>query len=59
MDTIVVEIKGGMVQDITGIPRGVEVEVRDFDTDSGDPAVETYHSRDPFRELDEELRGEG
>lgn len=54
MDTIVVEIKNGMVQDIAGIPRGVEVEVRDFDTDDGKPAVETYHSRDPFRELEEE-----
>jgi hypothetical protein len=37
MNTIIVHVDGGVVQDIEGIPPGIEVHVRDYDTDWADP----------------------
>lgn len=31
MEKIIVTVQGGLVQDVSGIPKGVEVEVLDFD----------------------------
>ena len=36
LERIIIEIEGGMVTDVTGIPAGVIVEVRDFDAADGD-----------------------
>jgi hypothetical protein len=35
MEKIIVTVQGGLVQAIERIPAGVEIEVRDFDTDEG------------------------
>jgi hypothetical protein len=37
MNTIIVHVDGGVIQDIEGIPPGVEVHVRDYDTDGAEP----------------------
>lgn len=42
---IIVVVEGGLIQEITGIPKGFEIEVRDFDTDlrdDSDPRVEEF-----------------
>ena len=31
MKTIIVEIAGGLVQDVLGVPKGVVVEIHDYD----------------------------
>lgn len=37
--TIVITIQGGVIQDIKGIPAGVEVEVIDFDAEGAENYV--------------------
>lgn len=39
--TIVVEVRGGLVEDITGIPDGIQVEVRDYDVQDAGESQET------------------
>ena len=53
MHTIIIEVLGGLVQDVSGIPEGVEVEIRDYDDAAGDenmPAdfIGTDESGDKF-----------
>lgn len=41
-ERIVITVEGGLIQDIQGIPKGLEVHVLDFDlNDSGDERVAT------------------
>jgi len=45
---IKVEVKGGMVQEISGIPEGIEVHVTDYDNDSnGNTDVWEYKEKKP------------
>jgi len=48
MNKIIITIEGGIIQDITGIPFGVEVEVVDYDieTDDDEISIETWSSQD-------------
>jgi hypothetical protein len=39
MQTITVNVRGGVVQDVTGVPPGVAVEVRDYDTEDVESVV--------------------
>ena len=51
--TIVITIQGGVIQDVQGIPAGVEVEVIDFDAEgaenyelvNGQPAIVSIYRR--------------
>ena len=36
MKKIIIHVEGGIIQQISDIPKGVEVEVRDYDTDGTD-----------------------
>jgi len=40
VDTIVLEVEGGVVHLVKGIPPGVEVEIRDYDTEGCSRAEE-------------------
>ena len=54
MDRIIVRVEGGMVQSVEGIPPGVIVEVRDYDTDGlDDEELETDDDGIPHRIADE------
>ena len=54
MDRIIVRVEGGMVQSVEGVPPGVIVEVRDYDTDGlGDEELETDDDGIPHRIADE------
>ncbi len=44
MKTITVIVEGGMIQDVIGIPKGVRVEVHDYDTEGGDPDIESIET---------------
>lgn len=44
--TITVQVEGGLVQDVTGIPAGYEVRVEDYD--EGDPSRQTWDDEKKF-----------
>ena len=39
---IIVQVEGGVIQDILGIPDDVIVEVHDWDVDEGDHDIEVF-----------------
>ena len=36
MNRIIIDLEGGVVHDVSGIPKGVEIELRDYDTEGLD-----------------------
>ncbi len=49
--TIVVVVEGGVIQNILHIPRGVRVQVRDYDAegeDRSDPRIKRDRVGDPY-----------
>jgi hypothetical protein len=38
---IIVEVEGGVVQSVRNIPRGIVIEIRDFDTDGAEENTES------------------
>jgi hypothetical protein len=36
-DRIIVVVRGGLVEDVTNVPKGVTVEVHDYDTEGAQP----------------------
>lgn len=46
---IIITVDGGIIQEIEGIPPGIEIEVRDFDTEgSDDPRIEEFNGERAF-----------
>lgn len=43
MEKIIVTVQGGLVQDVSGIPKGIEVEVRDFDCEESPEQDDRVH----------------
>ena len=60
MKKITITVEGGVIQDIKGIPVGVEVEVIDFDAEGaenyelvdGEPAIVSTYRSEQFKMVD-------
>lgn len=47
---IQIDLEGGVIHDVSNIPKGIHVKIRDFDTDGVDAERITENGRDPYIE---------